>query len=876
MKLPRWLRWRSENEFDEELSAHLELAVEAGIERGLTPEEARFSAVRAMGNVTRVKERARAADPLFRLETAARDVRHALRGLRRNPGFTAAGILSLALGIGVNCAIFSFVDGLLLRPLDVRHPEQIVDIGAAFPRGPDRLSYREYAAYRDLTQTLSGLVAETNEYFAVQTTGNDQARIAFGDFVSGNYFSVFGVQPVMGRSFPPEEDSPAAKDVAGMLSYSSWQSRFHSDRGIVGRRIEVNGQPVVIIGVLPERFIGTNYFLRTELYLPLAASSRVLSRDHYSADQDPTNLSAYGRLKPGVSANAAQAEFTILAKQIQAKFPDLDRERTATLVPDLTARLRADPDDAQLVYILLAIAGVVLFVACLNVANLLLERSSARVKEITIRQSVGATRGRLIGQMLTESVVLAVLGACGGVLLASWAIHFMATIRISPDFSSSIPARLDGRVTLYALSAAACAVLVSGIWPALRATRVDLISPIKNAVEPARRALRARNVLVAAQTALATMLLVSGALFVKSFILTSRANPGFRVENVLVVSFDPALGGYTDAKAQAFYKAVEERVNHLPGVVSAAMGSHLPMGTNSPFNDVAPGDGEGTKTPVMFDRVEPGYFQTMAVPIVEGRVFDNSDKPDTPGVAIVNQELARRFWPNADAVGRRIWFRDGAGARELEVVGVAGNGKYQSSIDHFEPYLYVLNRQFMNPQMTLFVHTAGDPAAMTSAIREAVTAVAPDVPMFEAHTMREIFDGHGLLPARLMALMVGAMGAIGMLLGVLGLYAVVAFAVTRRTREIGIRMALGATAKSILRRVLAFGLTVTGAGAAIGLAGAFTLTRYVAEFLDGVGPRDPAAFFGVPAVLVAAALAACWTPARRASRVDPAITLHYE
>ena len=874
MKMPRWLRWRSRDELDEEIRAHLDFAIQAGIDRGLSPEEARYGALREMGNVTRVKERARERDPLFYFELAAKDVRYALRNLRRNPSFTLAATLSLALGVGVNCAIFSLADGLMLRPLDVRHPEQIVHVGAAVPRGPGRLSYREYAAYRDRTRTLAGLVAERLDLFALQATDAEQARIAFGDFVSGNYFSVFGVQPGLGRAFLPEEDSPAAKDIAGLLSYSSWQNRFQSDPHIVGRRIKVNGQPVTVIGVLPEKFIGTNYFLHTEIYLPLAAGARVLARNRYLTDPDPANLGVYGRLKPGVSAKSAQAEFAVLAKQMLEKFPDLDRQRTAMIEPEITARLEADPDDAQLIYVFLAIAGAVLLVACLNVANLLLGRSSARVKEITIRQSVGASRGRLIAQMLTEGAVLGALGAGGGLLLASWVIHFLAAIQISPDFPSSFPARLDGRVVMVALGAAAFAVLISSLWPAIRATRVDLNSPLKSGPD-ARHALRGRSVAVTVQTALATMLLVAAALFVKSFVLTSRANPGFRVDNVLVVSFDPALGGYTNAKAQAFYQAVEDRVNHLPGVASAAMGSHLPMGDNSQFNAVA-ADRAQNRSGVMFDRVEPRYFATMAVPLLEGRPFDDSDKPSTPGVAIVNQALARRFWPNGGAVGKTVRFGDGPRARVLEVVGVAGNGKYQSSIDAFEPYLYVLNRQFMNPQMTLFVHTAGDPAAMTSAIRDAVKAVAPDVPVYDVHTMREVFDGHGLLPARLMALTVGAVGAIGLLLGVLGLYAVIAFAVARRTREIGIRMALGATAKSILQRVLASGLIVTGSGVAIGLAGAFALTRYLAQFLDRVSTHDPAAFAGVPALLVAAALAACWAPARRAAKVDPAVTLKYE
>jgi len=872
VSLRRWFQWRSGAELDEEIAGHLEAATRAGIERGLAPDEARYAARRRMGNVTRVKERARENDPLFWIEPILKDLHYALRSLRRNPGFTAAAVLSLALGIGVNCAIFSFADALLLRPLDVRNPGEIVQVSAASPRGPDGLSYREYAAYRDRTQTLAGLVAETSEFFAVQTNGGEQARIMFGNCVSGNYFSVFGVQTALGRSFLPEEDSAATKDVPALLSYASWQARFQSDPRVVGRRIKVDGEQVTIVGVLPERFLGTSYFLRTEIYLPLGARARVLARNQYRNDDDGgVGVAVYGRLKPGVSAKSAQAEFTVLAKQMQEKFPDLDRDRTVTVAPDIAARLQQDSDDTRLMFILLAIAAAVLLLACLNVANLLLGRASARVRELAIRQSVGAGRGRLIAQMLTESAVLAALGTCVGVLLAGFAIRYFAAIPISPDFSSSFPVRLDGRVLSYALAAAACSVVVSSLWPAIRASRIDLVTPAKGAAG----SFRGRSVLVGAQTTLATMLLVSAALFVKSFILTSRANPGFRVDNVLIAEFDPSLGGLSDAQAQAFYRDVEERVSGIPGVRSAAWGSHLPMGTNSPFNPIAP---EGTQEPtgVMFDRVEPAYFATMAVPILAGRGFDDSDRADSPGVAVVNQALAQQFWPRGAAIGQRIRFGQGPRARVLQVVGISGNGKYQVSVDRYQPYVYVLSRQFMNPEMTLFVYTAGDPAAMAPAVRAEVKAVAPDVPVHEMHTMREIFEQHGLLPARMMALMVGTMGVIGLTLGVVGLYAVIAFAVTRRTREIGIRMALGARAATVLRGVLASGLRMTLAGVAVGLAGAFALTRYLAEFLDRVQPHDAIAFAGVPVLLLAAALAACWAPARRAARVDPAETLRYQ
>jgi predicted permease len=881
MKLPRWLQWRSSQELDEEIAAHLELATQTGVDRGLTPEEARYAALRGMGNATRVQERAREGDPLFWIGSLAKDVRYALRSLRRNPAFTAAAVLSLALGIGVNSAVFSFTDGLLLRPMDVPHASRLVQVHARAPQyGFSTLSYREYTELRDHSTTLEGLAAEKFQVFAEQDDDNQQARFFFGDLVSGNFLSVLGVAPMLGRSFLAEEDSPAAKDIPGLLDYQSWQIKFHSDPRILGAKIKLNGQFATIVGVLPEEFRGTDNATRPEIYAPLAATPKLFPGNSLLADATSRDLLLWGALKPGVGVHAAEGELANLEQRVEKAFPNLDRQRIAIVLPERDSRIQQSKDTARLVYILLVIAGLVLLVACVNVANLLLARASARVREITIRRSVGASRGRLIGQLLTESVVLAVLGAGAGLLLAQWAIHFFASIRIPSDIPVSIRARMDGRVLGYSAIAMAASVVLFGLWPAFRVTRADLVSPIKGATDlRSEQWFRGRDALVAIQTALATMLLVSAALFVTSLIRSRAASPGFRVGNVLTMSFNPGVAGYTDARIRTFYKELEDRVSNLPGVRSAALGSHIPMGDGQWFQSFAPETGaEGGQTPLsaMFSRVEPAYFATMGVPILEGRPFDDRDRLDAPAVAVVNRALAQRFWPNRNAVGQRIRFGRGPTSQVLEVVGVAEDGKYQESIDEYEPYVYVPYRQQYLSLMSLFIHTEGDPAAMAPAIREVLKGLGQEVPVFGVRTMKEIFEGHGLLASRLMAQTVGAMGAIGLALGVLGLYAVVAFSVTRRTREIGIRMALGARPEWVLRSVLASGVKVTLAGIAIGTGGALALTRYFANYLDRVNPRDPAAFFGVPILLMLAAIAACWVPARRAASVDPAVTLKYE
>jgi predicted permease len=690
--------------------------------------------------------------------------------------------------------------------------------------------------------------------------------------VSGNYFAVLGVTPAIGRAFLPEEGSLTARDIVALVSYENWQASFHSDPHIEGTRIKVNGQPVTIIGVLPVDFRGMGTFIRPDYYLPVTANDRLFPSDTPLAKNYNSDLAVYGRLKRGVSAKAAQAEFTALAQRVEQPATAGEPQRRAVVLPVVASRMAANPDDVKLVFLLLGIAGMVLAVGCLNVANLLLGRASARVKEITIRQSIGASRGRLIAQLLTESVVLAGVGAAAGLLVSYWAIHYFASVSISPDFPSHIPARMDARVLTYTLLAAAASVVVSSLWPAIRATRVDLAAPAKGA---GGHSFRGRRVLVATQTALAAILLVTAALFVKSFFQASSDNPGFRVKNVLAMSFNPSVVGLRGERMRTFYQNLEDQVNALPGVRSASLGSHLPMGSDSQWNSVAP-EGVRESISLMYDRVEPGYFATMAVPILAGRSFEEGDKPGAPAVAIVNEALARRLWPNENAAGKRIRFGEGPRARVLEIVGIAGNGKYQGAVDKYEPYIYIPYRQLPIARMTLFVYTAGDPAAMSPAVREVAKSLGPDIPIGGVHTMQEFFDTHGMLGARLMAQLVGAMGAIGLTLGVLGVYAVVAFVVSRRTRELGIRMALGATAGSVLRGVLASGARVALAGIAIGLAGAFALTRYFTDFLDRVSPRDPMVFSGVAIFLLSAALAACWAPARRASRVDPAVTLRYD
>jgi predicted permease len=871
MKFPRWLLWRSRRELDEEIQAHLDLATEAAVERGLPPEEARYAARREMGNTTLLIERAREGDPFSWIESIAKDLRYSTRSLARNPSFTIAAVLSLALGIGANSAIFSFVDGLLLRPLEVPRSSEVVRVNATSPDSPfTRLSYREYTELREQSRTLAGLAAEVDTFLAIQTQAGELARFAYGDYVTGDYFSVLGVRPALGRTFGQAEDSAGMTEIPAVLSHQSWEAKFRSDPGEVGSQVKINGQLATIVGVLPESFQGTQR-IPPEIYLPMHATTRI-DAAHGSLLIDPMKerpLDLIGRLKPGAGLSAARAEFATLGAALERAYPDTNRRRSFAVLTDRESRLQRTPENEMAALGLLVLAVAVLRIACINVANLLLGRNSARAKEIAIRLSVGASRGRIIRQLLTESVLLAMVGAALGLLMGNWAIGYLASIRLPADLPILIVARMDTRVLLYSLAAMVASVLMFGLAPALRATRVDLASSTKES----GAGKRPRNSLITVQAALSVFTLVTAGLFVKNFYLSAQASPGFRTENVLLMSFDPSMIGYSQAQTEAFYRQIQDRVRALPGVREATLGSHVPLGPSYSATSLLR-DNENVGS-VVFNKVEPGFFSTMATPILRGRAIGDRDTETSPRVIVVNETLAQRLFPDGSAVGRRVRMYADTGPM-AEIVGIARDGKYTDSLEPPMPYMYIPFAQDFQPRMTLFIHTGADPAAMAAPVRAEVKALAPDLPVFDVRTMQDVFEGFGLLASRIAAETTGAMGLIGLALSALGLYAVMAFMVNRGIREIGIRMALGATTGEVQREVLWGGLKSTALGIALGMAGAFVAGRYFSGIVMHVSPRDPVIFIGAPALVAFISLAACWAPSRRASKVDPVIALRYE
>ena len=879
MRLPKWLRWRSNEELDEELQAHMEDAVQLNLDRGMSPEEAHYAARRVVGNPTQIKERAREADPLFKLELIAKDLHYAWRGLRRNPGFTFAAVLSLALGIGANTAIFSFVDGLMLRPIPVPRPQELVRIFGTTPKERfDKHSYREFTTYRDQSHSLSGVVAEAISPFAIRV--GKQSVATYGHYVSGNYFSVLEVRPLLGRAFSAEDDSPEAKTIAVVLSHRIWSASFGANPAIVGAAVRLNGQPATVIGVLPESYTGTDIIVRPQVYTTVAMVARIAPTDaEVLTNPQRRSLNIWGRLKPNVPAESAQAELTALAGALETAYPESNRARAVSLMPEIDSRFEQSRGDDAFLVLLLGLAALVLLVACTNVANLLLGRASVRTREFAIRMSVGASRGRLISQLLTESLLLAALGTGAGLLMAGWAAGALSAIQLPTEIPVVFAIRIDQRVLLYTIVASVVAVFLFGLWPAVAATRSQIAARARSGVGTAkRRANWGRNGLVIAQTALVAMLLIAAGLFAQSFVHVSNASPGYRVDNLLLASFDPALSGYDETRTRSFYAELLRKTSALPGVRSATLAGHVPQTPLSNAENVVregldPADARNRRL-IQYNLVTPGFFNTMDTPVLRGRVLDSRDAATTPVTAVVNETMARQLWPNANPLGQRIRLLEFN--QTAEVVGVARDGDYNDLQEIRQPYFYLAMMQHKPTRMTLMLHTASDPSAIAPAMRAEVQNIAPELPIRDVHSMRTVFEGMGLFIPRITAQLVSVMALIGPVIGLTGLYAVVAFIVNQRTREFGIRMSLGATPASILKGVLLSGFKVTAVGLAFGLAGALAITGYFEPLLSKVDPHDPVTFGSVAALLLTVALAACWVPARRASLVDPAVTLRQE
>jgi macrolide transport system ATP-binding/permease protein len=811
------------------------------------------------------------------------EIRQAVRLLLKNPGLTAIAGLSLAIGIGANSALFSLTDGLLLRPLAIARPGEVVTVVTntdALSSGA--VSYLDYRDLRDKSRSFAGLAAFQFYSVGLAPSAITQPQMRMGMLVSDNFFSSMGIEPVLGRAFAPDEAKVPGRDGIALLSYDQWVNQFGRDPGILGRTVRLNGIDFKIIGVTPESFFGMDLYVHPAFYAPLTMMQRLGTA---AADplEDRANrfLQVKGRLQPGTSREQAQAELIGIAKNLEKAYPATNHNHSIVVQTELQARYQQDPYDSALVMTLMALAGLVLLIACANVANLLLARARSRSREIAIRLAIGAGRWRLLRQLLIESAVLSLLGGVLGLGLGYLGIRFLKTIQIPTDLPIVLSIQMDRRVLLFSLFAAVASTLLFGLAPAWQAARTDLIPALRSAglTASAHRRTIGRNALVVGQVALSLVLLVAAGMLLDGFRKTLVMNPGFRTDHIMTMQFDTALVRYTPEQSRQFYRNLVDRTRALPGVKSVTLAGAVPLSPGQSSQVVIP---EGYQFPKgqewateFGEAIDENYFATMHVQIVRGRAFTASDKADTRPVVIVNEAFAAQYWPNQDAIGKRVRIKDSKGPL-AEVVGLAKTARYLFIAEPPTPYIYVPYTQQPSSRMTVLVETAGDPAGIAAPLRDVVRSLDANVPIYNARTLDNFYQMRAISVMLLILELVSTMGLLGLALALVGLYGLISYSVSRRTQEIGIRMALGANRGNVVKMVLQQGVLLSTLGICIGFVGSLGIRGILSRGLIGLGSSNPAVLVIVPASLLLVTIAACYIPARRASHVDPIRALRYE
>ena len=878
-------RDRVEQDLSEELQFHLAQKTQEFVGGGLSSDEARRKARREFGGLEQSKENCRDTRRVSYIQDLAQDLRFGLRMLRKSPGFTFIAVLTLALGIGANTAIFSMVNSFLLKPLPVKDPEQITTLAFQLKKGPLQINF-SIPELEDLqaqtTSVFSDVIGDL--YGAGGLTVNGKTEPIFVYFVTGNYFTALDVKPYIGRFILPSEGSPTALSPVVVLGYSYWKTRFAGDPSIVGKTVAYDGHPVTVIGVTPKEFHGLYSMADMQGYMPLSMEQVDSAYDRTTpVNRELRSTFVYARLLPGVHIKAAQSALDVIAGRLAAQNPKSEEGMTLGVYPERFSRPNPDPDKTilKIATLFLILAGLVLILACVNVANFLLVRATARQREMAIRTALGGTRGRLIRQLLTESIVLALCGGIGGVLLGLGGSRALSSIHLQTTLPILIDFQFDWRVFGYALGVALLTGLIVGTVPALRASGRNMIEVIREggrSISGSRG--RLRSALVVIQVGGSLMLLIVAGLMVRSLSYAQRSDLGFDPRNVLNLTLDPNGIGYDKSKGLQFYKELLERIDTLPGVESSSAAFTVPFGyfNDSDFLEV-PGYEvpQGTTVPSAgFNTVSPGYFRTLRIRLLEGRDFTNADQEDTQWVAIINEAMAKRFWPKESALGHEFRIA-GDRAHSLRIVGVVKNSKTNSMIGVVREYFYVPFAQQYSSLATVQVRTTFPPETLVTSIREQVIALAPTMPISEVRPMLQaLYTVNGLLLFQFAAGLTGCLGLLGLILALVGVFGVISFTVSQRTQEIGIRMAMGAGQSSILKMILRQGILIIFAGLAAGVVLALGMASLVGDFVSGVSPYDPLTYFSVSTMLVLVALVACYVPARRATRVDPMIALRYE
>ena len=815
------------------------------------------------------------------METLFKDLSFGVRMLWKNRGLTLAAVISLALGIGANTTIFTWVKSVLLRPLPgVVASDQLLTVHGVLKHAGNRpisVSYPDYQDFRDRNKVFDGLIAFNLNPFNL--SGDLRPERVWGLLVSGNYFDVLGVRPAVGRAFLSEEDRTPGTHPVAVISYGLWQRRYGADPHLVGSTVQLNDRSFTVIGIAPKDFNGTYVGLATDVYLPLMMQPQMTPGDNSLTGRNNQWLDVMGRLKPGVTREQARANLQTIARQLGETY----RQGDGGLGVDVYTLAR-EPNGAQqfllpVLAILMAVAGVVLLIACANVANLLLGRATARRREIGIRLALGASRRRLIQQLLTESLILALLGGGCGLVLALWTAGTLVSFIPALGLPIWLNLTIDWRVFVFTLAVSLITGVVFGLAPALQASKTELVSTLKDeagAIGGGRRKGRVRNTLVVVQIALSLVALIGAGLFIRSLQRAQLLKPGFNPDHVLLASLDVFPGGYDKAKGLVFYTQLLQRIKTVPGVQSVSFADKLPLAI---IGDTSQGASIEGYTPrkdedlnFQFDTVGPNYFQVMNISLAAGRDFSERDNKDAPDVVIINETMAHRYWANRNPIGQRMRLGNG---QPVEIVGVVKDVKYRSLNEPPQSFMYLPMLQNYRSGMTLIIRTAGDPLTMLPRVRSEVGQMDANMALFDEKTLTE-HAGVALFAQRLAVKLLSVFGMLALTLAVIGLYSVMAYSVAQRTHEIGIRIALGARDGDVFRLIVGQGMVLTAVGIIVGLVTSSIVMRFMSGLLFAVTATDPITLILVVLLLGAVALIACYIPARRAAQVDPLVALRYE
>jgi putative ABC transport system permease protein len=871
-----------DRDLEEELQFHFEARMRDNMAAGMSREQARRDAAARFGNRTLAKERTREANTFGWLESFARDLRHGCRMFAKNPGFTAVAVISLALGTGANTAMFSAADALVLRPLPVPHSDELVDIGSEIANRGSRAtvtSHPNYLDIRDRSSSFQGVLAfaPITAGFAGQSGAPPQMRV--GMVVSGNFFDVLKVAPQLGRSFRPDEDIVPGRDAVVILSDGIWE-QLGSDPAMIGRTVKIAGADFTVIGILPDAFTGPDRYRRPAFYIPMMMWPR-LSGDHRTLDaRDYWGLRVKGRMKPGGSLKQVQAELDNIAKNLERAYPDTNRNQRLIVRTELQETLLENRIYTDLAALLTALAVALLIVACSNVAGLLTSRGPVRAREIGLRMAIGAGRSRLIRQLLTEGLLIAAAGGLLGLPLAYGGIRLLRQVQLPTDLVFAPVIEMDERALVFSLAVAMLSAILFGLIPAVQTTRADLTNALKAAEAwvPGGRRLWGRNLLVAMQVAVSLVLLTIAAFAYRMFAAELNQGMGFRSDHLVLMKFDPSLAGYDRMETRRFFERLAREARETAGVKSATLASATPIllpDTSRIVPEGNPFPAGQESASVVSCTTDEYYFATLNIPILRGRGFRAADTADAPAVAVVNETLARHYWPGRDALGKRFRLNDANGPW-VEIVGVARNSRYLFIGEPPTDFVYFSYRQHPSPRMNLMAESIGESASLLAPLREMVRRLDPNMPVYDVQTMEEFYYARATSIAQVTVEIVGGMGLMGIALAMAGLYGLTSYSVSRRIREIGIRMAVGADGAAVVKMVLRQGIAPVVFGIAIGLALSAAAGRLLAASFplsEHVGP----ALYGLPApILLLVAMLAAFVPARRAARVDPMMVLRDE